>query len=281
MILVNRGTNMNKNKIVTVQDISCYGQCSITVALPILSAYGFETAILPSAILSTHTSGFKRFVVHDLDEQMALFIDHWIEEGIRYDCLYTGYLGSVNHFKYINKIKNNLLNPGSQIIVDPVMGDNGKLYPAFDMNYVEAMKSLLKEADIILPNITEASFLTGLPFKTNYDKNYILEIIDGLKKLTDATIILTGVSYSNNKTGVVVFDKEYQYYEHDKIQKSYHGTGDVYSSTFIGNYLKNNDAFKSACIAADFVYECIKNTLDDENHFYGVKFEPLLVKYIK
>ena len=272
---------MKNLKIITVQDISCYGQCSITVALPVLSAYGFETAILPSAILSTHTSGFKRFVVHDLDEQMALFIDHWIEEGIKYDCLYTGYLGSVGHFKYINKIKNNLLNPGSKIIVDPVMGDNGKLYPAFDMNYVEAMKGLLKEADVILPNITEASFLTGLPFKTEYDQDYILQIVKELKKLTNATIILTGVSYKQNKTGVVVFDNEYKYYEHDKIQKSYHGTGDVYSSTFIGNYLKNNDAFKSACIAADFVYECIKNTLDDENHLYGVKFEPLLVKYIK
>ena len=272
---------MKNLKIITVQDISCYGQCSITVALPVLSAYGFETAILPSAILSTHTSGFKRFVVHDLDEQMALFIDHWIEEDIKYDCLYTGYLGSLGHFKYINKIKNNLLNPGSKIIVDPVMGDNGKLYPAFNMDYVEAMKGLLKEADVILPNITEAAFLTGLPFKTEYDKEYILEIVNGLKELTNAIIILTGVSYKKDKTGVVVFDKDYQYYEHDKIQKSYHGTGDVYSSTFIGNYLKNNDAFKSACIAADFVYECIKNTLDDENHLYGVKFEPLLVKYIK
>ena len=161
------------------------------------------------------------------------------------------------------------------------MGDNGKLYPAFNMDYVEAMKGLLKEADVILPNITEAAFLTGLPFKSEYDKDYILEIVNGLKKLTNAIVILTGVSYNKDKTGVVVFDKEYQYYEHDKIQKNYHGTGDVYSSTFIGNYLKNNDAFKSACIAADFVYECIKNTLDDENHLYGVKFEPLLVKYIK
>jgi len=272
---------MRNKKIITVQDISCYGQCSITVALPILSAYGFETAILPSAILSTHTTGFKRFVVHDLNDQMALFIEHWIEEGIKYDCLYTGYLGSTEHFKYIKAIKGNLLNPDSLIVVDPVMGDNGKLYPAFDMNYVNEMKNLLKEADIILPNITEASFLTGLPFKTQYDKAYILEIINALRRLTDATIILTGVSYSNDKTGVVVFDKEYQYYEHDKIQKSYHGTGDVYSSTFIGNYLKNNDAFKSASIAADFVYDCIKNTLDDETHGYGVKFEPLLIKYIK
>ena len=272
---------MKNKKIVTVQDISCYGQCSITVALPILSAYGFETAILPSAILSTHTTGFKRFVVHDLNEQMKLFIEHWIEEGIKYDCLYTGYLGSVEHFKYIKQIKDYLLNPGSKVIVDPVMGDNGKLYPAFDMNYVEAMKGLLKEADVILPNITEAAFLTGLPFKAKYDKDYILEIIKELKKLTDAIVILTGVSYQDNKTGVVVFDNEYQYYEHDKIQKSYHGTGDVYSSTFIGNYLKNNDAFKSACLAADFVYDCIKNTLDDDSHGYGVKFEPLLSKYIK
>ena len=271
---------MENKKIITVQDISCYGQCSITVALPILSAFGFETAILPSAILSTHTSGFKRFVVHDLSPQMPEFINHWMEEGIKYDCLYTGYLGSTEHFQYVKRIKNELMNQNPLTVVDPVMGDNGKLYPVFNLDYVEEMKKLLKEADIILPNITEASFLTGLPFKTQYDKDYILELINGLKKLTDATVILTGVSYQEDKTGVVVFKKDYRYYEHDKINKSYHGTGDVYASVFVGNYLKNNNAFESAKIAADFVCDAIKNTIDDEKHTYGVKFEPILKKYI-
>ena len=271
---------MNK-KIITIQDISCYGQCSITVALPILSAWGYETAILPSAILSTHTSGFKGFTVHDLSDEIPHIIDHWKKENIKYDVLYSGYLGEVKHIDLVLQIKNELLNKSGIFILDPVMGDNGKLYPVFNNDYVQAIKRLIKEANIIMPNITEAALLTNLPYKEDYDKSYIDQLLKGLVSVGAKKIVLTGVSYEKGTTGVVIYDENgYQYYKHQKIEKSFHGTGDVFASTFIGSYLNNNNLLKASEIAANFIVKCIENTIDDETHPYGVKFEPLLADYI-
>ena len=149
-------------KIVTVQDISCYGQCSITVALPVLSAFGVETAILPSAILSTHTGGFTGFTVHDLTEEMPGIVNHWIREGIKFDAIYTGYIGDTRQFDIINDARKTLLNDRGLLIVDPAMADWGKLYSALDETIVEGMKKIVRTADVILPNLTEAAFLTGL-----------------------------------------------------------------------------------------------------------------------
>ena len=268
-------------KILTIQDISCYGQCSITVALPTLSAWGYETAILPSAVLSTHTGGFKGFTVHDLSNEIPKIINHWKQEGIKYDVLYSGYLGEVQHIDLVIQIKKELLNKDGIFVLDPVMGDNGKLYPAFDENYVKALRRLVKEADIILPNLTEACFLTDSKYLEKYDEQYIKDIIDKLLDNGAKKIVLTGISYEEGMTGVVIYDENgYQYYKHEKIAKSYHGTGDVYASTFLGAYLNNNNIYKSAQVAASFVVKAIKNTIDDKNHNYGVKFEPLLADFI-
>ena len=268
-------------KILTIQDISCYGQCSITVALPILSAWGYETAILPSTVLSTHTSGFKNFTVHDLSNEIFKIINHWKQEGIKYDVLYAGYLGEEQHINSVIQIKNELLNKDGFFVLDPVMGDNGKLYPAFDNNYVKAIRRLVKEADVILPNLTEACFLTDTEYKEDYDEAYIKDIINELLKIGAKKIVLTGIAYQKEMTGVVVYDENgYQHFIHPRIAKSYHGTGDVYASTFLGAYLSNNDLYKSTKKAADFVVKAIKNTIDDPNHNYGVKFEPLLADFI-
>ena len=272
---------MNK-KVLTMQDISCYGQCSITVALPILSAWGYETAILPSAILSTHTSGFKNFTVHDLSNEIPKIISHWKDEQIKFDAFYVGYLGDVSHVDLVIQIKNELLKQNAEFILDPVMGDNGKLYPAFNERYVKSIRRLIKEADIILPNLTEACFLTDTKYREDYDEDYIKEIVNKLVQLGAKKIVLTGIAYEKEMTGVVVFDgNEYHHFIHQKIDKSYHGTGDVYASTFLGAYLGHHDLMRSAITAADFVVEAIKNTMSDPNHNYGVKFEPLLVEFIK
>ena len=271
---------MNNKKILTIQDISCYGQCSITVALPILSAFGFETAILPSAILSTHTSGFKNFTVHDLSNEIPLIVNHWKNEGIKYDVLYSAYLGEVRHIDLVLNIKKELLKDNALFLVDPVMGDNGKLYPAFNNHYVIAMRRLVKEADIIIPNLTEACYLVNEEYKEKYDESYILNILNKLNKLGAKNVVLTGVSYKEGFIGIASLIKgEYHYYEHHKISKSYHGTGDVYTSSFLGEYLKTNDINKAIELAASFVVEAITNTLDDPNHNYGVKFESVLSKY--
>jgi len=268
---------MSYKKILTIQDISCVGQCSLTVALPILSACGMETAILPSAVLSTHTAGFSGFTVRDLTDDIPAIQAHWMKEGIQFDAIYTGYLGSLQQIDYVRDIFHTLKAEGGTIIVDPAMADNGKLYPAFDQAYADAMAGLCGEADILLPNITEACFMTGMEYRETYDKAYIDELLARTASLGTATIVLTGVSYTEGKTGVVVYkDGQQTYYEHHKIAKGSHGTGDVYASAFVGALMNDKTAEESARIAADYTVKCIENTQDDPDHWYGVKFETAL-----
>ena len=195
---------MSYPRLLTIQDISCFGQCSLTVALPILSAAGLETVILPSAVLSTHTAGFTGFTVRDLTEDIPGIAAHWRKENISFDAVYTGYLGSREQIADVKDIFATLLRDGGLTIVDPAMADNGKLYPAFDADYVEAMKTLAFSADLILPNITEACFLTGLEYRTVYDEAYIEALLDALSARGARGIVLTGVGYREGRTGVVV-----------------------------------------------------------------------------
>ncbi len=272
---------MSYKKILTIQDISCVGQCSLTVALPILSACGLETAVLPSAVLSTHTAGFSGYTFRDLTEDMPKIKDHWKKEGITFEAIYTGYLGSTQQISYVADIMNETASESCVKIIDPAMADNGKLYPGFDDNFVQAMKTLCSKADYLVPNISEACFLTDVPYETKYDRAYIDTL---LKKLTDLgakNIILTGVSYTDETTGVVIFENnQYSYYEHKKLSNSCHGTGDIYASAFTGAFMRGKSAFDAAKIAADYVVECINATAEEENHWYGAKFEPVISKLI-
>ena len=272
---------MDYNRILTIQDISCLSQCSLTVALPIISAFGIETCILPSAILSTHTA-FKGFTCMDFTEEFKKIIAHWEKEKINFNVFYTGYLLNKEQIDITKEIFNKFsINNNSLKIIDPVMGDNGKLYTGFDLNFAQAMKSLCLNADIILPNLTEACLLTGYEYKEKYDEEYISNLIKKLEEFKVKIIILTGISYDENTTGVIVVENGItKYYKHRKISKTCHGTGDVYSSIFIGSYLKGMNVFDAACAAADFVLECIEYTIKDTSHWYGVKFEPLLANFI-
>ena len=273
---------MTYPKILTIQDISCVGQCSLTVALPILSAAGVETCILPSAVLSTHTAGFSGFTVRDLTEDIPAIAAHWRKEKIAFDAVYTGYLGSTEQIADVKNIFDTLLKPGALTIVDPAMADNGRLYPAFDAAYVEAMKSLAFSADIILPNITEACFLTGTEYRESYDETYIAALLDSLTAAGAKTIVLTGVGYAPDKTGVVVREgAETRYYEHRKIAKGCHGTGDVYAAAFVGALENGFDAYAAAVLAADYTVRCIEVTQGDASHWYGVKFELVLPEFIR
>lgn len=272
---------MSYKRILTIQDISCIGQCSLTVALPILSACGLETCVLPSAVLSTHTAGFTGFTCRDLTEDIPAIKDHWCKEGIRFQAIYTGYLGSTQQIQYVRNIFRDTAAEGCIKVVDPAMADNGKLYPAFDMDFVEAMKGLCAEADYIVPNITESCFLTGMEYQTEYDWAYIDSLLSGLIALGCKNVILTGVSYAEGKTGVVVYeDGAYAYYEHEKLPNSCHGTGDIYASAFVGALMGGKTAYNAAKIAADYTVECIKTTAKLDNHWYGAAFEPVLGKLI-
>lgn len=268
---------MDYKRILTVQDISCVGQCSLTVALPILSACGLETAILPSAVLSTHTAGFTGFTFRDLTDDMPQIQAHWKKEGLNFDCIYTGYLGSIKQVGYVKNVLQNSGKPNALRVVDPAFADNGKLYPVFNADYVAAMKTLCPIADFLLPNVTEACFLTSAEYKEEYGEEYILGLCKALCALGAKTVILTGVSYKKGKTGVVVYSGgALEYYEHEKIEPGCHGTGDVYASVFTGALCRGFAPFKAAVLAADFVVDCIKYTQKLQNHRYGVAFEPLL-----
>lgn len=272
-------------RILTIQDVSCVGQCSLTVALPILSAAGLETAILPSAVLSNHTGGFSGWTFTDLTEDMPKIREQWEKENIGFSAIYTGYLGSAKQIDYVKDIAASRLESGGKLIVDPAMADNGKLYAGFDSSFVDTMKKLVFSADIILPNITEAALLTDCEYKEKYDKAYTDMLISRLLENGAKTVILTGVGYSSDKTGVLVCENGKQsYYEHRKIAGGCHGTGDVYASAFVGALENDFSAFESAKIAADYTLECIEKTQGDKEHWYGVKFElaiPTLIKLLK
>ncbi|MBP3729442.1 MAG: bifunctional hydroxymethylpyrimidine kinase/phosphomethylpyrimidine kinase, partial [Lachnospiraceae bacterium] len=192
-------------RILTIQDISCFGKCSITVALPVISSMGVETTILPTAVLSTHTM-FQGFTVKDLTDQLLPICQHWKKEGIHFDAIYTGYLGSAEEIEITKTIFREFKSPDTLIFIDPVMADNGKMYPAFDETYAALNAGLCGEADIIVPNITEACFMTGMEYKEEYDEAYILELLSRLAKLGAKTVVLTGVSLSRGRTGIYGLD---------------------------------------------------------------------------
>lgn len=272
---------MDYKRILTVQDISCIGQCSLTVALPILSACGLETAVLPSAVLSTHTGGFKGYTFRDLTGDMPAIVDHWEKEGLYFDAIYTGYLGSAEQVSIVMDIAKRLLKPGCPLIVDPAMADNGKLYPGFDADFVDSMKKLVFSADCILPNITEACLLTGIEYREQYDRTYIAGLIGALTAAGARDIVLTGVGYTPRTTGVAVLEGGKQsYYRHKKIAGGCHGTGDVFASAFCGALMRGCSCYDASKIAADYTVSCIEYTNGDESHRYGVKFEPLLAGLI-
>ena len=270
---------MSYKKILTIQDISCVGQCSLTVALPIISACGVECCVLPSAVLSTHTGGFTGFTFRDLTEDMPLIKNHWIKENIKFDAIYTGYLGSTKQIDYVKDIMSSVANDTCVCVVDPAMADNGKLYTGFDAAFVEEMKKLCAGADFILPNMTEAAFLTGTPYSADIDAD---EIMEKLVSLGAKNVILKGVNPADStKMGILMYiNGEKYYYEHERLPNSCHGTGDVYASAFVGALMRGKTPQKAVEIAANYVIECIKETAKEDNHWYGAKFETSLGKLI-
>ena len=274
---------MSYKKILTIQDISCVGQCSLTVALPIISACGVETCVLPSAVLSTHTAGFKGYTFRDLTDDMPDIRAHWEKEGIKFDAIYTGYLGSTKQIDYVKDIFASGSKEGTVTIVDPAMADNGKLYPAFDEEYVEAIKGLCASADFIVPNMTEAALLAGMHYEDGEDRRYVDKVMDRLIEMGCKNIILKGLPSKNgNYIGILMYvDGKMDYYEHEKLPNSCHGTGDVYASAFVGALMRGKSANEAARIAAEYAMECIKETAKLDNHWYGAAFELALPKLIE
>ena len=262
---------MAYKRILTIQDISCLGQCSATVALPVLSACGLETCILPTALLSTHTGGFEKPAITGLSQSAAAICRHWKEQNLVFDAIYTGYLGSIDAIRVTQKAIAELLVPGGAVIVDPAMADHGRLYSGFDEEYVRAMSQLCRDADMVIPNITEAAMLSGLPYEEKLTEDYIEKLLVGMNH---PCVILTGAATDEAKTGVSIFRDGKRYdYRHRKIGRSYHGTGDLFASAFTGAFLQGKELPEAARIGADTVCLAIENTVPHPEHWYGVRFE--------
>ncbi|MBQ3483367.1 MAG: pyridoxamine kinase [Clostridia bacterium] len=279
---------MKNPRIVTVQDISCVGQCSLTVALPIISACGVETAILPSAVLSTHTAGFQGFTFRDLTDDIPAIMAHWVRENIKFDAIYTGYLGSTRQIALVGELFENVAAQGCVKIVDPAMADHGVLYTGFDAAFAKEMAALCGKADVVLPNITEAAMMVDMPFVAEgYDEAYIRALMDKVLALGAGAVVLTGVSYRAGELGVAVLrrgDAEISYYFHERLTKNSHGTGDIFASAFTGALMRGKAMIDAARIAADFTLAGMKATVDDAEHWYGTKFEqalPLLIQALQ
>lgn len=272
-------------RVLTIQDISCVGKCSLTVALPVISAFGIETSVLPTAVLSTHTA-FKGFTFRDLTSDLRKIAKHWLEQKIDFDALYTGYLGSFEQLEIVSEIFEQFKTENNFILVDPVMADNGKLYPGFDQKFALSMAKLCSKADIIVPNLTEASFMLDIPYVNNdYDEEYVKDLLIKLTDLGCKTAVLTGISFEKGKIGVYGYDsvkKEFFSYFNKHLPQSFHGTGDIFASTICGALTKGNSLAKSLEIAVDFTVKSIESTIENPRHnWYGVDFEsafPYLIK---
>jgi len=262
-----------------VHDLSGFGRCSLTVALPVLSVMGVQVSCLPTAVLSTHTGGFQGYTFRDLTEDMGPFLRHWQREGFQFDALYTGYLGSAEQIQLVEAFFDAFQREGNLTLVDPVMGDHGVLYSLYTKEMAEGMKRLCARADVIVPNMTEAAYLTGMEYRgEQHSREYLEEMCRRLLALGARQVVLTGVSPDKDRMGAACHDgREMTLYAPGKIPAAYDGTGDLFASVLLGALLRGQDLVQSTALAADFTRECVARSLKNgTDRHHGVDFEPAL-----
>lgn len=280
---------MVQKRIAAIHDISGLGKCSLTVALPILSAAGHEACAIPTAVLSTHTGGFKDFTFRDLTDDIMPTVNHWKSNNFQFDAIYTGYLGSARQIDLMKQTIELLKTDKTLVVVDPVMADHGKLYGAFPPEFPSLMKELCRKADIITPNITEACFMLGRPYiEGPYTTEQIEDLFNGLKTICSGQIVLTGVYFDQKRVGAACLNPDtghISYAFSDRVEGLYHGTGDIFTSTFLSAILNGKPTSAAIGIAVDYTYRCIKNTRENyPDLWYGVNFEsqlPYLMEQMK
>ncbi len=272
---------MKQKRIATVQDISCFGKCSLTAAIPVISAFGIEPVVLPTAILSTHTgAGFEGYSFRDLSCDMRDIVKHWSKLGLEFDAMYSGYLGSVEQIDIVENFFRDFKTKDNFVFADPVMGDGGELYQGFDEGFVKHMYALCSHADIICPNVTEAAFLSGIPYEADHGIEYVRTLAHELSGIGAGIVVITGLSQGMSFGAMCLDTKTGREYVcmRDRIEGTYYGTGDIFASVMCSSLTNGNSIENSLEKATDFVYRSILNTQDEkEKYYYGVKFEQLLV----
>lgn len=275
-----------QKRVAAIHDISGFGKCSLTVALPILSAAGVEACAMPTAILSTHTGGFTGYTYRDMTEDLIPIAEHWKSLNITFDAMYTGYLGSFEQLDMVSKIFDMLKSDNTLIYVDPVMADDGRMYADFKPEFAAGMAKLCQKADIIVPNMTEAAFLLGEEYIPGpYTKSYIEKTLKKLHTLGPNKVVLTGVYFDDKLLGAASYDtinSSVFYALTKRIDGSYHGTGDVFASAMLGAHLRGFELNQSAMIASEFTYESILRTKKAGTDIrFGINFEESIPNYLK
>lgn len=274
---------IHMKKVVTIQDISCFGKCSLTVALPIISAMGIETAVIPTAVLSTHTGGFEGYTFHDLSEDIADISAHWKSLGLEFEAIYTGYLGSASQVKIVSDFFDDFGNGNNFIVVDPVLGDHGSLYAGFNDEFVVQMRHLCGKADYIMPNMTEASFLLDIPYTEASDEAFVKDVLKKLSGLGCRVPVLTGVRFGELE-GAAAYDAvtgEYYFSFGRHVDRQLHGTGDIFASVFTGAVTIGKSVQQALDIAVKYIADCIEVTMPCADEvWYGSCFELCLDKLI-
>lgn len=271
-------------RVLAINDISCVGKCSLTVALPIISACGVTCDILPTAILSTHTGGFQGYTFRDLSDDIPAILAHWKSLGLKYDIIISGYLGSISQIDMVKSVKKDFLKEGGLFIVDPVMGDNGVLYSHFDQKFVEEMKSLCKIADIIVPNLTEACFLTNTDYASLTEDGYDallqkLKILCPQPSVTGCDILRGGKKYS--AVFYTDLNGSVKQYATEKVEGTFHGSGDVYASALVGALARHVPMDEAVRISADFTKNSIAQTKADKTEArYGLNSESQMLPFL-
>ena len=272
-------------RLLSVQDISCFGKCSLTVALPIVSAMGVECAVLPTAVLSTHTGcGFHDYTFRDLTEDIPAIATHWESLGMTFDTLESGYIGTARQAELIKALFDRF-GKGAIRVIDPVMGDHGKYYSGFDRQFTESMKKLCHGADLIVPNLTEVSFLLDTPYCPDADENTLRTLLPRLCETVGCkAAVITGARPDDRRQGAVGYvaaTGEYVFAYNDHVEGTYHGTGDIFAAVLSGALTRGLSLQDSLQTAVDFTLGCIRRTIGDDAHYYGVRFEEELPELIR
>ncbi|MCQ2079218.1 MAG: pyridoxamine kinase [archaeon] len=276
--------NDRQRKVLAIHDISCMGKCSLTVAIPIISATGLEVPVLPTAVLSTQTSGFEGYSFRDLTDDMVLTLEHWKSLGVTFDGIYTGFLGSDRQIDIVCRIIDELA-PEAKVFIDPVMGDDGKLYDIFGEDFPDKMKKLVSRADFISPNITEAMLLLGKEYPTGpLSRRFVESTLRELSALGPRKVILTGVYFDRYNLGAASYDAdtdEISYYFSKRIPGTYYGTGDIFCSTTVAGIMNGLPMAKALSVAVDFTQRSIERTYAARTDVrYGVNFEEGIPKML-
>lgn len=272
---------MRTPRVAAIHDMSGFGRCSLTVAIPVLSAMGLQCCPLPTAFLSTHTGGFQGFSFLDMTDEMPRAAEHWKTLDLGFECIYSGFLGSERQIQIVSDFIRDFREPNTVVVVDPVMGDHGKLYQTYTPAMCEGMVHLAEQADVIVPNLTEAALLLGVPYEELPEgENGCREIVERLSLDGRRSVVLTGASTAPDLTGAMCFDVKTgrtKSVQVRRIPREFYGTGDVFASVLSGALVRGQPLAVAVRQAVDFVRACAERTAEQNLPIReGVDFEPLL-----